>query len=58
MFDAFDKDHSGALDFDEFLISLRVCILTFPFLSFICMFDKALRVHNVEALIKPLTTVT
>ncbi|XP_065070277.1 calcyphosin-like protein isoform X2 [Rhopilema esculentum] len=23
MFDAFDKDHSGALDFDEFLISLR-----------------------------------
>ena len=24
IFEAFDKDHNGALDFDEFLISLRV----------------------------------
>ena len=24
MFDAFDKDKSGTLDFDEFLIALRV----------------------------------
>ena len=24
VFDAFDKDHSGSIDFDEFLTSMRV----------------------------------
>lgn len=29
MFDAFDKDHSGSIDFDEFLVRLRVHLLYF-----------------------------
>ncbi len=28
IFEAFDKDGSGTIDFDEFLINLRVCIYT------------------------------
>ena len=28
MFSAFDKDGSGLIDFDEFLIALRVSLLT------------------------------
>jgi len=29
IFQAFDKDQSGSLDFDEFLIALRVCKFSF-----------------------------
>ena len=34
-FDAFDRDHSGTLDFDEFLIALRVSSLQNQYANFL-----------------------
>lgn len=38
MYNAFDRDHSGTIDFDEFLLNLRVSILNERILMYFVFF--------------------
>ena len=45
MFGAFDKDGSGVIDFDEFLLALRVSVVRLTLCTFVIIFSIWIK-HN------------